>query len=116
MEPVPPIPFPDSLAVLQKHLPPDWPIRYYVFASWGDPSPYRLLVNTCPGRRLNLPWQGASIVLFDISSLHLPAEQRPPLDPEVAARQLRGDFPEWQIPGFRERLAEALERFRVRSP
>lgn len=110
MEPVPPIPFPESLAVLQKHLPPDWLIRYYFFASWSDPSPYRLLVNTCPGRRLTLPWQGASIVLFDISSLHLPPEQRPPLDPQVVARQLRGDFPEWRIPGFQERLAEALER------
>ena len=107
-EPVPPILFPDSIGELQKHLPPGWPIRYYLYVSWGAPSPFQLLASTCPGRKLLLPWPEAFVVLFDIRGLHLPPQQRPPLDPEIKVRQLRGQFPDWEIPGFRERLARLL--------
>ena len=109
MEPVPPIPFPETLGMLQKHIPPDWPIRYYLYASWGDPGPFQLLATTCPGRVLKLSGGQNFLVLFDISNLHLPPDKRPPLDPQVREGQLRGEFPEWQIPGLGERVARLTQ-------
>jgi len=109
MEPVPPVPFPDSLPVLQKHLPPDWPIRYYLYASWGDPGPFELLTSTCPGR-MHVFSPRVGVILFDISALHLPPEKRAPLDPGLKARQLQGQFPTWEIPGIQERMSRLSGR------
>jgi hypothetical protein len=109
MEPVPPVPFPDSLPVLQKHLPPDWPIQYYLYASWGDPSAYNLLVATCPGR-IHVFSPQVAVILFDISALHQPPEKRAPLDPELKDHQLKGQFRTWEIPGIQERMARLADR------
>lgn len=109
VEPVPPVPFPDSLPMLQKHLPPDWPIQYYLFASWGDQTPFKMLAGTCPGR-IHVFSPQAQVVLFDISALHLPPEKRVPLDPQVRERQLQGTFPTWEIPGIQERMTRLAGR------
>jgi hypothetical protein len=106
---IPPVPFPDALPKLQRHLAPDWQIQYYLFATWGDRSPFATLAAACPGRKLALPGGRDFLVLFDISSLHLPPGKRPPLDPQVREGQLRGDFPDWQIPGFGERWANLTQ-------
>ena len=99
------MPFPESLPKLQSHLAPDWQIRYYLFATWSDRSPFELLAANCPGRKLALPGGRDFLILFDISGLHLPPDKLLPLDPQVRERQLRGEFPDWQLPGFGERLA-----------
>jgi hypothetical protein len=97
------------LPALQGHLAPGWQIRYYLFATWGDRSPFAALAAACPGRKLALPGTQNFLVLFDISSLHLPPEKRPPLDPQVRAGQRRGEFPDWQIPGFGQRWARLTQ-------
>lgn len=104
---IPPMRFPEDLATLQSHLPADCPIRHYLFVSWGDRSVFEFLASHCPGRGFSLGSPEHFLVLFDIRALHQPADQRPPLDPAIRERQLRGEFEPWVIEGFRERFMSA---------
>ena len=101
-------PFPACVTDLQRHLPPDWPLQYYVLFPWADSlETRRVLAENCLGRRL----RRSQVLLFDISPLHQPENERTPLPPDVRARQLRGEYPEWQVPGFEERLAQMTARY-----
>ena len=106
--PLPNRPFPACVTDLQRRLPADWPLQYYVFLpGTNDPDTLRVLAENCVGRRLRAP----QVLLFDISPLQRPENERPPLPPDVHARQLRGEYPEWQVPGFEERLAQITARY-----
>jgi hypothetical protein len=108
-------PLPQCIPEVQRHLPPDWKLQYYVFFGTGDRDTFRLLASACPGRRIAL-MPGFPIILFDISELHRPEAERTPLDAETRERQLRGVFPEWQVRGFAERLERALAAFPTPNP
>jgi hypothetical protein len=75
--------------------------------SWGDRSVFEFLASHCPGRGLSLGSPEHFLVLFDIGSLHRPADPWPPFDPAVRERQLQGEFEPWVIAGFRERFMNA---------
>ncbi len=107
------LPDPDFLRVLQRCVPEDWPIRYLVFYGKGDYTNnelFRALATGCLGKKkeFNLPWQDTSsaLILFDINPLHLDEARRPVLDPKVQERQLSGNFAQWDIPGFDQRLKD----------
>ncbi len=105
------LPFPEGIASLQKRLPPDWPVKYYLFDIRGDREAYQLLATTCQGWRISAgPRAQHFLILFDISPLHLPAEQHPKLPPDVLQKQITGDYPEWDKAGFRQRLGEVLRK------
>jgi len=103
--------FPDSIPSFRKHLPDDWTLNDYLFVGNPQMEPFRFLASNYPGRRLSVPGMRIMIVLFDISQLHLPPDQRTPLPQTQRENQLRGLFPEWEIPGFRKRLQNLSARF-----
>ena len=105
-------PFPECLLELRRHLPDDWQLRYYMFFGGPDAEPFKLLASTCPGRRLVVPqMKSVWVVLFDVAQLHLPPDQRAPLPPDQRQRQLAGQFPPWELPGFETRLKQILSRY-----
>jgi hypothetical protein len=108
------LPFPESVTMLQKRLPPDWNVRYYIFDIRGDPEAFELLAGTCVGYKVVAPERRPQhfLIIFDIAPLHLPPDQRPKLDPAVLQRQLRLDFPDWDAQGinFKERIFEVLHK------
>lgn len=104
------LPFPQCLPDLQRRLPADWKLQYFMFFGSGDRDTFNLLASTCPGKRLAQAG-GFQIVLFDISELLRPEAERKPLAADVREKQLRGIFPEWSVPGFVERVEQALTRF-----
>ena len=111
------LPTRDFLTVLQKCVPEDWPIRYLVFYGKGDYTNdelFRALAAECLGKKkeFNLPGQDTSsaLILFDIGPLHLPKAQRSELDRDVQQKQLAGNFAQWDIPSFDQRLKDILLR------
>ena len=109
------IPFPESITELSKHLPPDWPLKYYVFyapSSQESAKVLSYLSERCPGNALMVPRFDELqrfIILFDISELQLPPEQRKGLDPERKKIQLTGSFPIGNIPNFTQRVQQAYK-------
>jgi len=105
--------FPECLPEFRTHLPEDWTLNHYVFAGNRKSEPFMLLASTCPGRRLSVAGMtNTMIVLFDISQLHLPPDQRKTLPSAQREKQLRSMFEEWVIPGFNERLKSIYAQFR----
>ncbi len=109
-------PFPESIPRLRKHLPEGMELKYYVF--YGPPSKstvdvFNYLRERCPGKTIMVPKgyenRKRYIVLFDISELHKPENQRKPLSPRIAKAQLDGLFAKWDVPGFTERFHDAWE-------
>ena len=109
------LPFPESLPQLVKATPPGYELKYYVF--FAPPSEetidaYRLLAANCPGKMALVPYLHSpkrAIILFDISELLKPPEQRNALAPDLADQQLRGGYPIWDIPDLEGRIRRAYE-------
>jgi hypothetical protein len=109
--PTPMLPFDhESLVALQARLPDDWKLRYYIFDSRGDRSAFKTLASTCPGQLISLPGarQRHVLILFDISPLLIGPPGERALPPDVKKAQLEGRFPDWDDPGFGERLRDVL--------
>jgi hypothetical protein len=110
------LPFPESLPRLQKAIGADWTYRYYLYFPDDQEWLFTLLKTNCPGKLLSVPAPRPKgrvemqpmAVLFDISSLHLPPDQRKPLDEATLARQKRNDFVPWDPPGFLERWVKLV--------
>jgi len=105
-------PFPESVTTLQSRLPPDWRIGYYVFDTRGDMEAYPFLARTCVGHKVTIPGSKSPhyLIVFDITPLHLPEDQRPKLDPAIQQKQANGDYPDWNLPGFYQRLTTVLTK------
>ncbi len=107
------LPFtPEATADLQKRLPDDWEIRYYIFDTRGDQAAFETLASLCPGYLVTLPGgrTSHSLIIFDIRNLFRPPGQRKRLAPKLKEAQKGGAFPIWKPPGFQERLTEVLAR------
>ncbi len=108
-------PFHGTMPELAKHLPEGWKLKYYLF--YGPPAgrekteTFEFLVENCPGKLLRIPGFGRPerfVILFDISELNRPPEQRRPLDPKVRERQRNHMYPRWYVPGFARRMERAV--------
>ncbi|HUW82591.1 MAG TPA: glycosyltransferase family 39 protein [Phycisphaerae bacterium] len=105
--------FPDALPELRKHVPERCELKYYVF--FGPPGQqymdvFQYLASRCPGRLIQVPGlrnPQRYIILFDITELHRPPQERRPLDPRVKEAQLRGGFTPWDIPNFAQLVQQA---------
>jgi hypothetical protein len=106
-------PFPASIPKLQAHLPPGMELRYYLCLFSGRPEDqeaFRLLASRCEGRLIGMQGIGYA-VLFDMRPL-LPGYSGPPLDPNVAQKQLAMKFENaWNVPGFEQRISHIMARF-----
>jgi hypothetical protein len=96
----------------------DEPIRYFLFYHEGDYLKDELfikLASSSYGKQKLFqgpaPNTSCCLILFDISEMitpHVPTETLPD---HVASEQLKGLFPQWEIPGFEERfVCEFAER------
>jgi len=105
------------LLKLQKAVPEDWLVKYFIFygkKNYKDNKLFNYLTERCIGKEKKVYYpQGklrGSLFLFDISPLHLPEQQRVELNTVVKEKQLEEIFPEWKIPGFDEYLSEQKYR------
>jgi len=105
--------FPDALPEFRKHVPEGHELKYYVF--FGPPGQqyrdvFQYLASRCPGKLIQVPGlrnPQRYIILFDITELHKPPEQRRPLASSVKEAQLRGGFTPWDIPYFAQLVQQA---------
>ncbi len=97
-----------SLASLQKRLSDDWRIAYYILCKTNKRELFETLASTCPGRGVGFEtgWTRHVVMVFDISRLVVPPDQRPPLRPDMREHQLNNRFPQWDPPDFHERLRQ----------
>jgi len=107
--PIPELPLdPGSLASLQKRLSDDWRIAYYILSKTNNRELFETLASTCPGRGVGFQAGRTRhvVIVFEISRLVVPPDQRRPLQPDVRQHQLDNRFPQWDPPGFHERLRQ----------
>ena len=99
---------PRSLASLQKRLSDDWRIGYYILSKTNNRALFETLASTCPGRGVGFEAGRTRhvVMVFEIRRLVVPPDQRRPLQPNMREHQLDNRFPQWDPPGFQERLRQ----------
>ncbi|MBN1344253.1 MAG: hypothetical protein JXQ73_16320 [Phycisphaerae bacterium] len=103
----------EAIASLRKRLPPDWSIGYYIYDASRRPGElFRTLAEKCPGKIVTIPnaKDVRPLIVFDLGPWLDPNATAKGLDPETRAKQLRGEFPFWDQPGFQQRLYDVLSR------
>jgi len=108
-----PNPFPESVKACQRYLPTGWLLKYYVlFAPFDSDTrdTYQYMVRNCPGQIAAVDGfenPKRYMLLFDMSELHKPPDERKGLSAEVRDNQLRGVFAPWTIPDLPGRIQRA---------
>ncbi|MBN1788624.1 MAG: glycosyltransferase family 39 protein [Sedimentisphaerales bacterium] len=98
----------------------DCPLRYFLYLGkdgYTNNPLFKMLAANCPGRIKKIePEDFGSpryIILFDISGLQLPMQERPVLADNTKQQQLEGVFPPLKINGFEERLNTQVRKYHL---